>query len=166
MLDIEICEEFGKPPRGGLLYQMRIPSIGEYLLGRSSRNSEKSNIFCNPEKVFYDVRQKLLFDMFQHVDAADEIRGFGLSVTREDRIIGEIIERPHAIFFEANFEIAFSRAIIRYGMRVNRLQNLFNDGGVGQRRYAVMGILMEGGLKIEIRVRYRSCHFLCLWKAL
>jgi hypothetical protein len=164
MLDIEIGEEFRKPPSGWLLYQMGISSIGKNLLGRPGRDSEESNAFCNPDKVFYNVRQEFLFDMLQHVYAADEIGSLWFSVTWEDRIIREVVEPRDAMFFETRSEIAFSRAVIRYGMSADRLKNLCNNWCVGKRSHTVVRIRMEGGLKVEILVRYGLGHSLRLWR--
>lgn len=66
--------------------EMGIPAVGERLSRGSCRYREKTKLDRNGRELFDYGIHKLGFNVFQHINAADEISRLGLAILRKGRI--------------------------------------------------------------------------------
>src|SRR5690349_9420742 len=115
--------EFREPPRRRSLNEMRVAAIGQMLNSRAGVDREESKIASDILQVKKHCVEKLDFDMLENIDAAYQIGGFGLTIVRERRIIGKILEIRLTQVMQAAPQIAFTGAIIAHRLRAELLHH-------------------------------------------
>src|SRR5690242_11929166 len=71
--ELEAVHEFGQPPRGGFLYEMRIAAVRQDLRCGTRVNCEYTDTGRYALEIVEDVVEKVRLDVLQHVDTRDEL---------------------------------------------------------------------------------------------
>lgn len=92
MKDVEAFLEVRQPPARRLLYEVSVPTTAEELLRGTSVNGQKDQSTSDRGQLIKTGFQPISLNMFQHVNAGNEISRARLAVFRKRGIIREIVE--------------------------------------------------------------------------
>src|SRR6185312_2886013 len=73
--DFEMLAQFRKPPGRWLLNEVSVAAVAKNLLCRPGCDGKEANLLGNRPQVRDDRVHKIRLDMFQHIDATNQLGG-------------------------------------------------------------------------------------------
>ena len=97
--------------------QVRIAPIRERLHRGSGMDGEQANFYDDPFQIIQHSIEMFRLDMFQDINAADQVGLLGFAIFRERRIVRVILEFGRSEFVHLLLKIAFSGTIVGNAFR-------------------------------------------------
>ena len=147
--DIKMLANSRQPPGSWLLDEMGVTAIREYLHGGPHMNREEGHLSRDAGQLGDDVVDQFRFDVFQHIDAADQIGRLRRAVFGEGRVV-RFVDRVDPCLIEPDQQVLFARAIVGYALRAGLLDQIRDQRRKLQRRDPIVGVLMQLLLQLAV----------------